>query len=531
MRLARPRIVALLVLLVAGLFQSLGAATGTIMPTPFQVFLDSNGNPISGGKVCTYIAGTTTPTATYTDAALTIPNGNPIVTDIAGRFTAYLALNASYKFIYQNNDGTANTCNGTVIKTVDNVSAVPVGSAALDITGTAGETLTAGQAVYLSDGSGGKTAGQWFKADSANTYSSTLPEVGFVPSSITSGSAGTIRLIGSVTGLSSLTIGSTYYIGTAGATTSTAPNNARALGVADTTSSLVLKDVNVPPNADNGVEDFRLTLTTGVPVTTSDVTAATVLYASPYKGNRIALFSSTGTALVYTSAEFSIAVPATTSQMYDVFAYNNGGTPALELLAWTNDTTRATAIVLTTTGVYTKTGDLTRRYLGSFRTTTVSGQTEDSVTKRYVWNNYHRVPRELKRLETTATWTYTTATVRQANGSTANQVEVVIGLSESPITLSIRALVSNAGGGAIYATVGIGQADTTNTILAPSLVATDLATTFRTPLTGTIATVPAIGRHFYAWVEYSVASGTTTWYGTDPVFGSSYYGLTGTTVQ
>jgi hypothetical protein len=102
--------------------------------------------------------------------------------------------------------------------------------------------------------------------------------------------------------------------------------------------------------------------------------------------------------------------------------------PTLELLAWTNDTTRATAIVLTTTGAYTKSGDLTRRYLGSFRTTAVAGQTEDSLTKRYLWNYYNRLRRQLKRFETASTWTYSIATIRQANGNTSNQVDMVIGV-------------------------------------------------------------------------------------------------------
>lgn len=37
----------------------------------------------------------------------------------------------------------------------------------------------------------------------------------------------------------------------------------------------------------------RLTLTSGTPVTTSDVTAATTIYFTPYKGNRIALCGGT----------------------------------------------------------------------------------------------------------------------------------------------------------------------------------------------------------------------------------------------
>ncbi len=121
----------------------------------------------------------------------------------------------------------------------DNILAVPTSSANQEVPGTAGEAITAGFAVYLSDGSGSKTPGLWYIADAANAYSSALPEIGIAPSSIANGSTGTIRLSGQLTGMTGLTIGTSYYIGTAGALTSTAPANKRFIGVADTVASLI----------------------------------------------------------------------------------------------------------------------------------------------------------------------------------------------------------------------------------------------------------------------------------------------------
>lgn len=71
---------------------------GTIAPIGRVQYMDNNGNPLSGGKLYTYRSGTTTPAATYTDSALTTPNGNPIVLDAAGRASIYLGL-SSYKFV------------------------------------------------------------------------------------------------------------------------------------------------------------------------------------------------------------------------------------------------------------------------------------------------------------------------------------------------------------------------------------------------------------------------------------------------
>ena len=48
-------------------------------------FLDANGQPLAGGLLYTYAAGTTTPQVTYTDSTANTPNTNPIVLDAWGR--------------------------------------------------------------------------------------------------------------------------------------------------------------------------------------------------------------------------------------------------------------------------------------------------------------------------------------------------------------------------------------------------------------------------------------------------------------
>jgi hypothetical protein len=73
-------------------------AVGNVMPTPVQQFLDSNGDPISAGKLYTYAAGGSTPLQTFTDSNLGTPNANPVVLDSAGRAAVFLSSN-SYKFV------------------------------------------------------------------------------------------------------------------------------------------------------------------------------------------------------------------------------------------------------------------------------------------------------------------------------------------------------------------------------------------------------------------------------------------------
>lgn len=59
------------------------------IPTGKQQFFDINGNPLVGGKVFNYVVSTTTPKTTYQDAALTIPNTNPIILDARGQCSMY----------------------------------------------------------------------------------------------------------------------------------------------------------------------------------------------------------------------------------------------------------------------------------------------------------------------------------------------------------------------------------------------------------------------------------------------------------
>jgi len=477
-------------------------ATLTLTPSPYQSVFDTAGNPVVGALINTYLAGTTTPVATYTDSAGTVPNANPIVADSAGRYVAYLTPGVSYKFVIT-------TSALVAIRTVDNILAVPGSASNLDITGTVGETVTDNQLVYLSDGSSGKTAGQWFKADSTNTYSSQTPELGIAPAGITSGNSGTIRLSGQLTNLSSLTVGALYYASTAGAITTTPSTIKRFVGQADTATSLVFSP-DPPPPLTGIMQDFRLTLTSATPVTTADVTAATTLYLSPLTGNRCTVLDANGLATTLSSAEISIAVPNTSSQVYDVWVFSNSGVLALELLAWTNDTTRATAISRTT-GVLTKTGDPTRRYVGSFRTTTVAGQTEDSVAKRYVWNYSNRVPRVMRVKEATDTWTYN-GVFRQANGAAANQLDFVLGVAEVPVEAQVVATVSgNATGFPMWVSIG---EDSTTTADANTLASASytLNAGIGTTLQAQLKKYPAVGRHTWVWLEKASAA-TVTWYG------------------
>ena len=88
--------------------------SANLSAVPKLQFFDNNGNPLVGGKLYTYAAGTTTPLATYTDATATTPNTNPIILDSRGEANVWLSA-TTYKFVLTD-------AADATIWTVDNIS-------------------------------------------------------------------------------------------------------------------------------------------------------------------------------------------------------------------------------------------------------------------------------------------------------------------------------------------------------------------------------------------------------------------------
>ena len=81
----------------------------------FSPALDGNGDPLSGAKLYVDLAGTTTNVTTYSDAALTTANADPVVADSEGRFPAIFAPGGLYKI-------TITTSADAAVTTRDNLS-------------------------------------------------------------------------------------------------------------------------------------------------------------------------------------------------------------------------------------------------------------------------------------------------------------------------------------------------------------------------------------------------------------------------
>ena len=210
----------------------------------------------------------------------------------------------------------------------------------------------------------------------------------------------------------------------------------------------------------------RLSLETGVAVSSSDQTAKTTIYYTPFVHSLIGLYDTTN--LIWTAHPFterSLALGTLVSgKNYDVFAVLTSGAVAIEALVWTSDSARATALVAVD-GVLCKTGDTSRRYVGTFRTTTTT-TTEDSEAKRFVYNANNRVRRSMLGTlgyaddNTAATFTFNSQNAWAAlNSGTANKCEWINGLTE---TVLLAGSVFYTAGAASYFMAGVGIDATTS---------------------------------------------------------------------
>lgn len=290
----------------------------------------------------------------------------------------------------------------------------------------------------------------------------------------------------------------------------------------------------IPPGA-------RLTLTTALPVTVADVTAAGTVYYALYRNDLAPIYNGTAwAATVFT--ELSLVLDSDSGHTgyqqlgknFDLFVVSDAGTLRLGTgPAWTSDTGRGTGAGTTElerkNGIWTNKVSMTLRfgsasgntitvavnqgtYVGTMRAS-ANGQCEDSLAKRFLWNTYNRVPRAMRVTEGTDSWTYTTDTWRQMNGSTANQIAFVRGLDEDAIEAVAAGLATTDSASPVSLYTGIGLDSTTAYSGIPGFESEVSSTVGRGSIRSSYFGVPGLGYHFLAALERSAATGNTTWYG------------------
>lgn len=301
--------------------------------------VDNNGDPLSGGFIEVYLAGTSTPSTTFSDKAGVVPNTTPIVLNTLGvnnQGEIWLTGGATYKFVIKNSTG-------IVQRTLDNVSGINDTTVAAD---------------------------QWILFPAPPTFVS----------------ATSFTLVGDQTQtfqvgrrIKTLNTGGVVYSTIAGSvfsspnTTITVRNDSGVLDAGLSQVSygvLSVGDTSLPGGLIN-YGQCRLTK------------IGANLQLNPYNGsritigNQICLIPSGGVALAPTGA-----VPGT---LYNIYAFMSGATLALEF----STTAHSTDAV---TGIEIKTGDPTRTLVGKAQA--IAGPNwVDTDLQRLVLSWFNRTPR------------------------------------------------------------------------------------------------------------------------------------------
>jgi hypothetical protein len=405
---------------------------------PFVHVSDSNGNPYVAAKLYVYEVGTTTLRSIYSNDGLSVALANPLTSDAAGNFDRFYQNSGTYKLRCE-------TSAEVLIWEHDNIdTGLPAGTGALPISrgGTGATTAAAARAAL------------------------------------------------------------------------DVPSNSELTDLASDISDLSAQVQNVI-----SIPQGYLTLTSLTPVITGDVSAGTSVYYTPSIGNLIPIYN--GTSFVVTTfTELTLALNANhlANTIYDLYIINDSGTVRLVTgPAWNTSTAGSGAIGSGAgtaererlNGLLVNKVSATMRYGATTLTVdarkgTLVGSifmdgTNGQVTchrsvgqnrKWGIWNLYGQKRISLLVRDSTGSWTYGTATIRQSNGAAGNKATVFQGLQDGPIralfTQRVKAENSTS------QETGIGQ---------------DSTTAYATVSKNSFVNLGAIGVDFDVTADFTMSSG------------------------
>jgi hypothetical protein len=558
---------------------------------PNDQYLDDVPEVYAGGSLTFYVTATTTPATTYSDSSLAVPNSNPVDLDSAGRPLTEIFLDpaVTYKVILKDSAGATIWTRDPVVDPAANVTAiftVYAGNPNGNVAGSAGTVGGTGASVvwditndllYVCTTSGVAAAAVWTQVGaslggqlavtgditpaSLSADQDNYAPTGYATASVirqncsadviitglAGGAEGVVMDIHNVSTANTITLADGAII-----TTSTAanrftfggnsitlhPNQSIELWYDSTTSRWRQKGMH--PMLPMPWPGGRLTLESGVPVSSTEQIDKTTIYYTAHIHGFVPIFNGTNWYLApFSELSQTLAdntkspAAAAINSLYDMFVWNNAGTLRLSRgPAWSSATARGTGAG--TTELERKNGILTNKvaitngptanrglYVGTIATDGSGANGElnmmfapapaagGSANRLDVWNMYNRVRVCSISRDSTNTWNYTTATVRAANNSASNRVTAVFGLSEDAVAARYATSATNSSAG-VLVSCGVGR-DLTN---AFSGVPGRLGTIYQSSLSGhDIGTPPGIGSRFFQACEWSESAGVTTWYG------------------
>ncbi len=444
---------------------NIGSTTGFSVPISSVAINQS----LAGGHVYTYVPNTSTLKQTWnnTDAAPIHQNANPVLLDANG--CAIIIGTGSYRFVVQD------SLNNTIYDQVTTDTSAQNNSFWAGLAGGTANVVTVVDAGF--NGTDGSQI--CFIPLFTNTGATTLSPSGFGPYPVVKDTgSGAVALTGSELIANS-------------------PSNVVCVVFSATQqnfhiTNLVNSSVSVSATpAPQGYLNL-VGVAGGGPIQgSSDVTAATTVFYSPYNGNQIPVWNgSSFTLLAFPELQLVLSSSAQlASTIYDVCIFNNGGTAAIVFgPAWATSTAGAgsrgtgagTAQLIYQNGILVNAVQIAANngttaftiaalkctYVGSVIIDATSGQVTThraaGIQRKWgVWNAYNRVPILLSVSQSTTPWTYNLAVWRQSNGTTSDTAQVFTGLAQEQASATFYQQVSIIGSPNAIGYVGIGINSTT----------------------------------------------------------------------
>lgn len=269
----------------------------------------------------------------------------------------------------------------------------------------------------------------------------------------------------------------------------------------------------------------RITLASGVPVMASSRAAQSTVYVTPYGGGNVPIYNGS----TFTMTNFAEVSQATTdatkspaavanNSVYDIFCWVDTG-PTNRCTrgpAWTNSSTRGytlttiNGIPLNTSSITNGPGALLGTWVGTIAsngTATIDfiyGAVASGGTPAVfnVWNAYNRVMVGTIVTDNGTSYTYSSATLRQARASAGNQISFVLGAQEDSPTGNYIISVTVASTAGSFTQEAVGFDVTNASSVGSTIIQNETANaTVTSPNVPFVWPQPAIGTHTLVAIE------------------------------
>ena len=300
-----------------------------------------------------------------------------------------------------------------------------------------------------------------------------------------------------------------------------------------------------PPIAPGG----RLTLTTGVPLISSDVIGSTVVYYTPTINGSLPIYNGSAWTNPQLTGDLSLSLTAAAAAngIVDVFGTYNGGNPVLGFgPVWATNTPGScsrgvgagtTQISRVHNGLWVNSNIISlingastyanipigqATFLGSLAVDAIAGQTTCHVSygqsrKWGVWNAYNRLNIALQAGDSAASWTENAGAWRSSNNTAANSLKTFTGLAEEVLALNfIQSINAANGGGTPVVNLGIGfnSASSPSGKVGATTIVCGTGMVIGLDLIAELNAAPSLGLNTISALEFASGPTGQTFFGT-----------------